>query len=356
MERNLCWIPTITFSCLLRQRFNLPFSMETTVAFVPRETVSRTVPALRDLLRNTPAGAQMIAVLAGFPQTIKDEVADLLENVGGEIIDGPTLLPPNHARNLALEKARGRYIAFVDNDVTVAENWLPALVDCARETGAAIVGPLTFEGHPGFRRIHMAGGEIGAPALGNGLHGYREIHHHAHSLLENVAGPIARSETGLVEFHAVLVETEWLRSQGGLDPGLLSVSEHWDMCFTAARQGRLIFIEPESRVNYEPPRQLTPEDIRFFNLRWSMAWCARSLERLAEKHRIAPRELRGVRRFVIEHRMHRFSCLKRNLRKRFGRLAGTVICAVTGAFLLLPDHVKLRADLRKWRSAGGQAD
>ncbi|MCU0796172.1 MAG: glycosyltransferase [Akkermansiaceae bacterium] len=324
--------------------------METTVAFIPRETVSRTVPALRDLIRNTPSGSQMIAVVAGFPETIKNEVTEMLRSVGGEVIDGPTFLPPNHARNLALEKAKGRYIAFVDNDVTVAENWLSPLVDCARETGAAIVGPMTFEGYPEFRRIHMAGGEISAPPLAGGLHGYCEAHHHAHRLLADISEPIARSETELVEFHTVLVETEWLRSQGGLDPRLLSVSEHWDMCFTAARQGRLIYIEPESRVNYAPPRDLTPEDIRFFNLRWSMEWCTRSLDHLSEKHRIARRELRGVQRFVIEHRFHRFSPLKHRLKKSCGSIIGSLLTIITGACLLLPDSLKLRADLKKWRS------
>lgn len=328
--------------------------METTVAFVPRETISRTIPALRDLLRHTPADTQWIAVLAGFPATIKAEVAEMLRSVGGELIDGPTLLPPNHARNLALERARGRYIAFVDNDVTVSENWLSALVDCARETGATIVGPMTFEAYPGFRRIHMAGGEIGTPALGNGLHGYEEKHYHAHVLLEDITTPIIRSETGLVEFHTVLVETAWLKSQGGLDPGLLSVSEHWDMCFTATQQGRRIFIEPASRVNYAPPRELTAEDIRFFNLRWSAEWCERSLDRLAEKHHIAPRALRGVSRFVAEHRRHRFSCLHRRLQQKLGRLAGSMICLITGSFLLLPDYLKLRADLNRWRATKPQ--
>jgi GT2 family glycosyltransferase len=51
-------------------------------------------------------------------------------------------LAPNEARRLGLEEVRTPYVVFIDNDVLVSPGWLGALVRCAEETGAWLVGPV----------------------------------------------------------------------------------------------------------------------------------------------------------------------------------------------------------------------
>ncbi len=70
-------------------------------------------------------------------------------------------LSPNEARNLAVAEVRTKYIAFADNDVIhYSPGWLKALVGCAEETGADIVGPLICIGEPAHTKVHIAGGTV----------------------------------------------------------------------------------------------------------------------------------------------------------------------------------------------------
>ena len=70
-------------------------------------------------------------------------------------------MTPNEARNLALQFVDTEYVAFVDDNAFVRPGWLDALVRCADETGASIVGPLIgFRIGAGRREtVHVFGGE-----------------------------------------------------------------------------------------------------------------------------------------------------------------------------------------------------
>lgn len=322
-----------------------------TVAFVPRETVSATLASLDTLLARTPPPYDLVAVVAGYPENVRRGVRDRVEAAGGTLIDLPSYATPNEARNAALAAAKGDYTAFVDHDVFVAEGWLAALVRCAVETGAAIVGPLTFEGRPMFDRIHMMGGEAKVVRQA-GRNRYVEVHHHAHEAVGRLAEPPTRRRTDLVEFHAALVETAWLHGAGGLDPDLLSLSEHWDMCIAAKADGREIWVEPASRVTYAPPGRLSREDARWFSVRWSDEWNDRSIERLARKHGIAADDgsLDGLRRFARDHRRHRFAPLRGRLAGFVGRRAARLLVhGIAQPLVELCERPRVRRDLARWR-------
>jgi GT2 family glycosyltransferase len=191
-------------------------------------------------------------------------------------------LTPNEQRILVYKRTSTRYLAFVDNDVTVESGWLTFLLECAEETGAGIVGPLYMENVRGKDLIHMFGGEIRRrDADGNPC--FREVHHFAHKPLEALGDARTRQETELVEFHAILIRTQMLMEVGAFDPQLYCTAEHSDLCIRAREAGWKIMLEPRSIITYEIPQKLDREDRRHFGLRWSEAWSRASVARISEK-------------------------------------------------------------------------
>lgn len=323
-----------------------------TVAFVPRETVSQTIGCLDRLIEKTSSPHDLVAVVAGYPAEVTAQVRDRVELAGGRLIEFSSFVTPNEARNAALAAARTRYIVFVDHDVYVADGWLEPLLECARETGAAIVSPLIFEGEPMFTRLHMAGGEARVIPLSSGCNDMRDLHHEAHERFADISEPLRRKQTELIEFHTALVETDWLRAAGGLDPELRSLAEHWDMCIQAARDGRSIYLEPRSHVNYSPPSRLMPEDVRWFNLRWSDDWSNRSIGRLVEKYDIAPDvpAIADMRNFLKSHRRHRFAPARKRIGSVLGKRAGRYIAfKIIKPLVDLRERSTLRRDLAAWQ-------
>lgn len=330
----------------------LPDTNDVTIAFVPRETVSQTPECLERLIALTPRPYDLVTVVAGYPVDLVAAIRQRLDIVDGQLIEFPHYVTPNEARNAALAKTTSKYIVFVDHDVHVAENWLAPLVACARETNAAIVSPLIFEREPLFTLLHMVGGEAGVDPLPSGLNAYRESHYHAHEAFSDVAEPITRHPTGLAEFHTVLVETQWLRSVGGLDPELLSICEHWDMCIAAERTGRSIYVEPESKVTYVPVKRVTPEDARWFTLRWSKAWADDSVSRIAKKYDISPEDpsFDGLRIFLRQHRGYRYGPIEKKINNLVRRRAGRFLTKhVVRPVVELSQNAQLKQDLAVWR-------
>src|SRR5262245_36266673 len=166
-----------------------------TVAFVPREQFVTTQRSLETLYERTTEPFELVCVDGGSPPP----VAEYLERAAREkqftLVRADRFITPNQARNMALEHVGTPYVAFVDNDVLVSKGWLSALVDCAEETSAWVVGPLYFEFEPENERIHMFGGDCRVddfPGLGRT---YVEKHHLAHTPMSKVRQRLTRRET-----------------------------------------------------------------------------------------------------------------------------------------------------------------
>ena len=323
-----------------------------TIAFVPRETVSQTLDCLDCLLEKTSRPYDLVVVVGGYPDSLTSAIRERVSRARGRLIEFACHVTPNEARNAALSTVRTRYIVFVDHDVFVSEGWLEPLVRCAEETGGTLVSPVVFEGRPMFARLHMVGGAARVKPLPSGANEYIEVHDDAHLDLSATDLPSGAKQTELIEFHTALMETEWLRSIGGLDPDLHSLAEHWDICITAARDGRTIYVEPESRVNYTPPKRLTRDDIRWFNIRWSNCWNSRSMERLAEKYDLEPGWARNTLIFLKGHRRHRFAPMRKHLGSLFGDEVGRLLAyKVMKPLAELLERPQLQRDLAKWKDA-----
>jgi GT2 family glycosyltransferase len=290
-----------------------------TVAFVPREVFSTTQRSLETLFERTHEPFDLVCVDGHSPPAVRDYLEREARARQFTLIRTDGYVTPNQARNLAAQHVKTPYVVFMDNDVLVTEGWLSALVNCAEETGAWVVGPLYFEFLPEGRRLHMFGGECQISTNAAGERVYYERHHHAHELRADVAVPLTRQPTQLIEFHTVLVDMRVFRELGPLDEGLLCNAEHGDLCLTVMDAGHTIWIEPSSQITYAPPKRLEPEDEAFFLLRWSEAWAAATHKRIDEKWNLTPGNCETTRacRWVADHRRYRLVWLNK-LRKRIG--------------------------------------
>ncbi|HEY4002444.1 MAG TPA: glycosyltransferase [Candidatus Xenobia bacterium] len=221
------------------------------VVITARERFSPTLGCWSHLRRHSPSHLQWIAVDNGWPRSVKQDV------VGVEWVEAPYYAPPNLARNVGLQAAQGEYVVFIDNDVMVTSGWLEALLACATESKADIVGPLYMVGD----RVHMAGGSL---RFEEGPSGRAMWEDHIHVDRRKDELNLSRGPVDYVEFHCLLARRGAIE---GIDENLLSLYEYMDVC-----RARTVFVEPKSEVTYLSPPPFQAFDIPYFTLRWSEAW------------------------------------------------------------------------------------
>jgi GT2 family glycosyltransferase len=255
-----------------------------TIVVVPRERFSKARESLESLFANTAPPYELIYVDGGSPAPLRDWLAEEARSRRFRLLRYDRYLSPNEARNIGLAEVATEYVVFVDNDVLLSPGWLEKLIECADETGAAAVGPLTCEGD--FGRIHCAGGEVEfleEAENGNVTRRVREKLYFPQRQLGSVASELKRRQCTLAEYHCVLVRKAALDRIGGLDEEMLNTREHLDLCLEIARSGGTIWFEPESVVSYLTPPPLELRDLHLYMLRWSDDWERRSLEHFRSK-------------------------------------------------------------------------
>lgn len=256
---------------------------EVTLIVVPRERFSCTQKSLESIYENTKIPFKLIYIDGNSPKEVQRYLREKSQLHGFQIIRTDHYVPPNHARNLGLKHLDTRYAVFIDNDVVVSPGWLEALVNCANETHAAVVGPLMCQDEPLHKTVHFAGGESHIFIDMDGKRRLREKMYLHLKHVKDVQHCLRREPTELVEFHCMLVRTDFCKQLGGLDTNMLSTKEHMDFCMSVAANGQSIYFEPSSVVTYLPGPPQSLADVRFYMIRWSDAWARASLDHLQEK-------------------------------------------------------------------------
>jgi GT2 family glycosyltransferase len=253
---------------------------------VPRERFSITRASLESVYEHTDISFRLVYVDGGSPPGIRAYLRAAAASRGFELVRTDYYLSPNRARNLGLTRVRTRYAVFMDNDVVVAPGWLGALVRCAEETGAAIVGPLNCEGGPVHEVIHFAGGVCGIreDRMGDRIerHLIDKIDRQGQRLVD-VRAQLRREPTSVAEFHCLMVRSDVFEKVGPFDEGLLSVRENLDFCMAVAQAGGAIYFEPASVITYAGYEPLALTDMPYYILRWNDAWTLSSLHHLRDK-------------------------------------------------------------------------
>ncbi len=308
-----------------------------TIVVVPRERFSHTRASLESLYEHTTYPFKLVYVDGRSPRPVARYLEKAAVERGFHLMRTNQFLTPNQARNLGRGEVDTDYVVFVDNDVIVTPNWLRALVECADETGAWVVGPLYCIGKPEHHCIHMAGGTAHIVEE-NGARRLREQHRHQHAALPSVRAHLKRQEVELVEFHTVLVRRDVFDKLGPLDERLYNSREHIDLCLSVREAGGSVFFEPDSVVTYVPPPPFERSDLPYYMLRWSDEWSKATVRHFNEKWKVEGGDLRTVEDWTRPHRRVIFQGFENGAARIIGRRAAKSltkrVARVTEAFVI----------------------
>ncbi|MEM8615254.1 MAG: glycosyltransferase [Cyanobacteria bacterium P01_H01_bin.105] len=254
-----------------------------TIVVSPRERFSYTQTSLESIYAHTQRPFELVYVDGGSPKPIREYLTTQAQEKSFALIRVDHVLTPNQARNIGLAQVKTAYVVFIDNDVVVSPGWLEALVQCAEETDAAIVGPLTCQDEPVHKTIHFANGVAHIIVDVKGRRRLREKMTRQGQQIAAIGSKLRRTQAELVEFHCMLVSMDVFQKMGPLDETLFNTKEHVDLCMGVTETGGSIYFEPTSIITYVPGIAWNWADLHFYMLRWSDAWETISLEHLQKK-------------------------------------------------------------------------
>ncbi|MEA5450986.1 glycosyltransferase [Leptolyngbya sp. CCNP1308] len=258
-----------------------------TLVVVPRERFSYAQTSLESIYAHTQMPFNLVYVDGNSPHKLRRYLEEQALEKGFKLIRTEHYLYPNQARNLGLQAVDTKYLVFVDNDVVVSPGWLDALVTCAEEADAAVVGPLMCQHEPIHAEVHFAGGESHVWVDKLGRRRLREKMLYQGKTVEEIRPALNRTPTELAEFHCVLVRRSLFDQIGPLDEAMLNTKEHLDFCMLVREAGETVYFEPASLVTYVPGPPQEWADVHYYMLRWSNRWTLESLHRLRDKWNLA---------------------------------------------------------------------
>ncbi len=282
---------------------------QVTIVVSQRERFSYTRESLESIYEHTQIPFSLVYVDGNSPSHIKRYLEEQAREKEFDLIRTEYYLSPNQARNLGLHQVNTEYVVFIDNDVIVTPGWLDNLLQCAQETQATVVCPLTCIGQPVGETIHLAGGEahivVETQENGGVKRKVHEKHYFVNRKVDEVRDQLHRQQCEFAEFHCMLVRTEIFNRIGLLDEGLLSTREHIDFCMTVTNAGGTFYCEPASVVSYVPGLKFELPELAFFMVRWSNAWEIASLEHFAQKWNLTINDKYFKKRYKrMGHRRH----------------------------------------------------
>src|SRR5882672_11342487 len=132
-----------------------------TIVMTARERHALAEASIESIISATHRPYRFMYLDVQSPDWLRETLARRSTEWGLEVLRFDEPYWPHEVRNRVVGTIDSDYVVFIDNDVLVDEGWLDALVACADETGAGIVGPLYLLGD-GIRppKIHMAGGRL----------------------------------------------------------------------------------------------------------------------------------------------------------------------------------------------------
>jgi len=257
-----------------------------TIAVVPRERFSVSLPSLASIYTETDTNFELLYIDGNSPAHVAEQLQKQSLAKGFRLLRYNRYLCPNEARNIAIKQCDTDYIVFVDNDTFFQREWLNALIECADSTDCAVVAPLYLEGPLAAGTVHFAGGEGHIDCRPGGNY-YVQDHFFERHKLSEVRSQIKRMPVNLVEFHVLLVRRNLFDETGLLDEEFINIAAENDFSLTVIKAGKVMYFEPESVITYDYKFPFEWSDMPFFTLRWSAMWTEASVKRMCQKWNLA---------------------------------------------------------------------
>lgn len=274
-----------------------------TIAVSLREGHGLALPALDHLLAHTPRGTPLLYLDIASPPPIRTQLERRAAEHGFTLLHFDAGTWPSTTRAAAIAQIKTDYVVFMENDVLVAPGWLDALVRCADETGAGLVGPLYLEGGGAEPvTVHMAGGALTRRRTPAG-EALDEDHRLMHAPLAT-ARQCLREPCDFVEFHCLLARREIFARGVSLDRGIGCVHEHIDLSLQVTALGLPIWLEPQAKVLQLRDGDYLLSDLPLLRWRWNESAVESSIANFCRLWNLAPDEqaFSGVRRFTDDRR------------------------------------------------------
>lgn len=232
-----------------------------TIIVDARDKFSTMTKCLETLLANTPEPHDLMVVVGGAPEHVKQQ---WIRRFGdrAQFIFKTEFLNQAQARNIGLRQAKTRLAVVMDCDNFVRPGWLTALLECQRDTKAVMVVPLILDAR---RRIHTAGNDLYIAYEGGKAYGHKELRFGG--LVYAEGSNLKRQRTDYGELHCQLVEVEPTLRLGVYDERIVEVGEV-DTGLTWAKGGYEMWFEPKAVVFYTIDSPVKLEDVELFKWRW----------------------------------------------------------------------------------------
>lgn len=264
-----------------------------TIIVTARDKFSTTNRCLDTLLAHTPEPFDLFVVIGGAPNSCREEWMRRFGRAA-HFIFRDQFLNQSESRNIGLRAAKTRLAVLMDNDVYGRPNWMEALLQCERETGAVMVVPLILETQ---ERIHTAGNDLYISYESGTAFGHKYLRFCGKPFYENTN--LKRQPTDYGELHCQLVQVEPTIRLDAFDENLREVGEV-DSGLIWAKAGHVMWFEPTAVVFYDKYAGIKREDIAFFAWRWDMHAILEGYRYFERKWNIDITESGLFQRFLVD--------------------------------------------------------
>lgn len=242
---------------------------QVTVVVTPRDRYSKVAQCVADLYMHTDETLFTLIVLdLGYPRRdLEPALAFLTTKSNYRVLDYGMIIPME-AMARVRDEITTPFAVFLDNDSRVLEGWLPPLLDAARETGAAVINPVTLEAagvdEGAGMRTHLFSNQLRVVKVGEVPY-LIEHKTYRRALPEDL--PTEITDTESFELHCVMFRTDVLKS---LELPLMTIREHLDIGIQLRERGERAVVQPASRIVFDNlGTRARLSDLRYFNLRWN---------------------------------------------------------------------------------------
>jgi hypothetical protein len=273
---------------------NEPFTPERcTIIVSPRDLFSTTEECLENIFKNTPEPFDLIVVMGGAPESIKE----MLQSRYGDksrLIFKPKFLNGAQLRNIGLREAKTRLAVCLDTNVFVRPKWLAPMIRCQVETGASEVVPLCVDQ---YNRIHSAGNDLFITYSNGEAIAKMELRCVGQQVHEETN--LKRSEIDFGEVHCQLLVVDTALKLGVYDERLREGIE-MDSGLTLTRAGCNIMAQPDSVVClYYPLKLKHVTDVPLYRWKWDIPEVMADFDYLERKWNIDLSTSGGFKRYLV---------------------------------------------------------